>query len=262
MMENPYVNLYDPLPAAQPYLDRIGYEGDVNNDVDTLNRLIRCHAEHVPFENIDVFLKQQTPSLVVADLWDKIVLRRRGGYCFELNGLFVKLLEALGFEVYGVGVRIQMGLPFLRPITHRAMIVILEDRKYYVDVGFGGPAPITCIDLSDNDWQQSGSRSYRVEWDDNMVYIYMEENGEESLLFQFLDDPWDEIDYLAPNLLCSVPGAHFAGLLCISMRTPGGHRSMDMDSVKLTEGGQTKEIALHTDAEREAAMAEYFGIHL
>ncbi|MBQ9003769.1 MAG: arylamine N-acetyltransferase, partial [Eggerthellaceae bacterium] len=86
-----------------------------------------------------VHTKGLTPSLGIADLFDKIVVRKRGGYCFELNAAFGALLKALGFDA-----RPCMARVLLRPIphpliSHRANFVTIDGRDYLADVGFGGP---------------------------------------------------------------------------------------------------------------------------
>lgn len=80
------------------YLNRIGYEGAVNPSSDTLRALHLAHVLTVPFENLDIHLGRSI-SIEPEALFRKIVLARRGGYCFELNGLFALLLEQLGFSV-------------------------------------------------------------------------------------------------------------------------------------------------------------------
>ena len=86
---------YAPLPEREAYLKRIGYSGGTEPTLDNLHALIRAHQTAVPFENLDCV--SRTPILLeVERLFDKIVLRRRGGYCFELNGLFMALLRDLG----------------------------------------------------------------------------------------------------------------------------------------------------------------------
>ena len=81
-----------------PYLSRINYSGDRSTSHDTLRALHLAHVLAVPFENLDGY-RGVPVSLEPADLFAKIVTARRGGYCFELNGLFSLLLEAMGFEV-------------------------------------------------------------------------------------------------------------------------------------------------------------------
>ncbi len=94
--------LYLPVPEADLYLRRMRYDGPVRTERDVLDLLIRAHLQSVPFENIDIYDRRLPIPLGIPALFDKIVTRRRGGYCFELNGLFMALLSALGFSCYAV----------------------------------------------------------------------------------------------------------------------------------------------------------------
>ena len=116
------------------YLERIGFGGQPRIDLDSLAALQLAHLSTVPFENLDVV--SRTP--VRTDLeWsiDKIVTQRRGGWCFEVNGAFAALLEALGFDVKLLGAAVLLGGPS-RVIDHVALEV-RADQPYLVDVGFG-----------------------------------------------------------------------------------------------------------------------------
>lgn len=95
-----YEELYRPLPDVNAYLERLNIsKGDVCDEA-YLDALVTAHQCEIPFENMDV-MKKRTISLAVEDLFDKIIRRKRGGYCFELNSLFCHLLKALGFEAHG-----------------------------------------------------------------------------------------------------------------------------------------------------------------
>ena len=133
--------LYAPIPNLDAYLARIGIEKAKPLTTEFLDELIYAHQHSVPFDNLDVYEKGLVPSLGIADLYDKVVVRKRGGYCFELNALFGALLKALGFEVQPCMARV-----LLRPIpypliSHRANIVSINNKRYLADVGFGGPQP-------------------------------------------------------------------------------------------------------------------------
>lgn len=133
--------LYEPLPDLNAYLERIGIESAKDPTPEFLDELIYAHQHTVPFDNLDVYEHGLVPSLGIADLYDKIVVRKRGGYCFELNALFGALLKALGFSVQPCMARV-----LLRPvpyplISHRANIVKIDGKRYLADVGFGGPQP-------------------------------------------------------------------------------------------------------------------------
>ena len=133
--------LYAPIPDVNAYLARIGIAEAKEPTVSFLDEIIDAHQRFVPFDNLDICEKNLTPSLAIADLYDKIVVRKRGGYCFELNALFGALLKALGFDA-----RPCMARVLLRPIphpliSHRANIVTIDGKQYLADVGFGGPQP-------------------------------------------------------------------------------------------------------------------------
>lgn len=116
------------------YLDRIDLSGPVEPTLESLERLQRAHLTAVPFENLDVYARR---GVQTDDMWTvaKVVERRRGGWCFELNGAFSALLTALGFDVKRVAADVLYGNSYPMP-THHSIEVTL-DRPYLVDVGFG-----------------------------------------------------------------------------------------------------------------------------
>ena len=113
---------------ARAYLKRIGFEEPVEKDEKTLDRLLRAHLEQVPFENLDVIHLGKVPSLEEEELYDKIVGRNRGGYCFELNTLLLALLETLGFSVYPAAVRVRWNKSVVPPISHMALVAEIADQ--------------------------------------------------------------------------------------------------------------------------------------
>lgn len=119
------------------YLARIKYEGPLIPSLETLQGLHRAHVMTVPFENLDIHLGRSI-SLAPADLFRKIVVERRGGYCFELNGLFALLLEALGIAVTRLAARVCSGAEGVRPRSHQLLMVKMGTSVWIVDVGFGG----------------------------------------------------------------------------------------------------------------------------
>ena len=129
------------------YLVRIRYVGSVTPSVKTLRSLHRAYVMTVPFENCDIHLGQPI-SLERSDLFRKIVSGRRGGYCFELNGLFALLLEQLGGEVIRLAACVLYGNQGARPRSHQLLLVQLGASRWMVNVGFGGnglrePFPLT-----------------------------------------------------------------------------------------------------------------------
>lgn len=163
-----YEDLYAPLPDVEKYLHRIGLEREeIKADLPSLERIMRAHLASIPFENIDAFDEGKTPDLGVSALFDKMILHRRGGWCFELNGLMGALLTALGYEIYNLGVRVTAGGNELAPVLHRGIAVELDGEKYYCDVGFGtlafpGPIPFSGEEISGGFFIMKDAGQYRV----------------------------------------------------------------------------------------------------
>ena len=119
------------------YLDRIGAATPVRADLAALGVLMRAHLDRVPFENLDVQLGRVPPETVGA-IFDKVVGRGRGGWCYEVNTLFGVLLADLGYTVTRLSADVRRGGDVAeRPGNHLCLRVDL-DRPYLVDVGFGG----------------------------------------------------------------------------------------------------------------------------
>jgi N-hydroxyarylamine O-acetyltransferase len=119
------------------YFARIGWTGPRAPTLETLNGLCLRHTASVPFENLDILLGQPI-ALDLASLEDKLVARKRGGYCFEQNTLFAAVLEELGFRVTTLGGRVRLGVPptTMSARSHMLLRVDLAEGAHLVDVGF------------------------------------------------------------------------------------------------------------------------------
>lgn len=144
-----FEELYEPVPDTGKILEKIGLKDlKVRTDVETLDTLIEAFITHIPFENLTVCYERKTPSLGVKDLYHKVIEENRGGYCFELNGLFAAFLQALGFEAYSVAVFVKENVPFLPPLSHRSTVCIIDGEKYFAEVGYGHSMAGFAIPLS------------------------------------------------------------------------------------------------------------------
>lgn len=136
------------------YLERIGFTDTPTLDLETLTALQLAHLQTVPFEALDVFAGRR----VLANddwTWNKIVGRRRGGWCFEANGAFALLLEQIGFSVQRLGAAVLLAGP--TTIIDHLVLEVMLDVPYLVEVGFGDQAPVTPLPL-----QQAGPIETRV----------------------------------------------------------------------------------------------------
>ncbi len=127
------------MPKLDSYFERIGWNQPINLDVVTLTGILRHHSCSIPFENIDV-LERKGISLNEDDIFAKLVDAKRGGYCFEQNGLLIRILQTIGFDCtpFGARVRLQVPRSELPRRTHMFGVVSLEGKKWIVDAGFGG----------------------------------------------------------------------------------------------------------------------------
>src|ERR1044071_2708210 len=148
----------------QTYLTRIQYLKPVRPDAQTLQGLHLAHMQNVAFENLDIGLKR--PILLTEEaLWDKIAVQKRGGFCYELNGLFAWLLKEIGFNVSYLNARVfnragELGIDF----DHLALLVRAsnETTHWLGDVGFGDSFNLP-LRFEESDEQVQGLRSYRLE---------------------------------------------------------------------------------------------------
>jgi len=146
------------------YLHRIAWPGPPPApDAATLQHLAVLHAAAIPFENISPWLGEPVP-LTTAALQAKLVNARRGGYCFEQNGLFRRVLEAIGFTVTGLAARVLWGQPAdaITPRTHRALLLTLAGEPWLVDVGFGGLTLTGALRLQAEVAQETAHERFRL----------------------------------------------------------------------------------------------------
>ena len=144
------------MSRVDEYLDRIGAERPERLDLDALAALQEAHLVAVPFENLDVF--DRVPVSVDQDaILRKIIDRGRGGWCFEANGGFAWLLDALGFRVRRLGAAVLLDGP--NTLVDHLTIEVQLERPFLVDVGFGDSF-IRPLDLSDGEIQRGGSGDF------------------------------------------------------------------------------------------------------
>ena len=135
---------------CERYLKRIGAEYDGEPNLKNLDVLISRHQKSVPFENLALIMNRGSINLDPQSLYQKIVLDHRGGFCFELNGAFLLLLKGLGYDAAGCMARV--GLPFIGELLnpdHRGILVRLDGKRYFCDVGMGGPKADWAIEFAD-----------------------------------------------------------------------------------------------------------------
>jgi N-hydroxyarylamine O-acetyltransferase len=242
------------------YLDRMGVTASTAGDAAGLRTLHREHQMTVPFENLSIHLAEPI-SLEERDLIDKIVRRRRGGFCYELNGAFALLLEALGAQVSRVAARVYGEAGLGPPFDHLALIVRAADDSgpWLADVGFGSHSdyPLRLDDRDDQDDPAGRFRLADAEAGDIDVLKdgkpeYRLETRARSLADCGPTCWWQQTS----------PQSHFTRSTICSRLTPGGRLSISGRMLIQTQDGTRTEQKLDTDDALLAAYRDYFGVVL
>ena len=192
------------------YFKRINYTGPAAADTSTLHALMRHQIFSVPFENLDV-QAGKIVSLAPDDIAEKVLKKGRGGYCYEVNGLFAMALEALGIPYRFVAAR-PMFYPARRPKTHMALIAEVESRQWLCDLGFGSygiRAPMA-LDTLDVEITQDFD-TFRLSRSAEGEYLLEAKvEGEWARQYGFDLTPQEWIDFVPANYLNSThPDAIF-----------------------------------------------------
>ncbi|MBB5958313.1 N-hydroxyarylamine O-acetyltransferase [Saccharothrix tamanrassetensis] len=234
--------------TVDAYLDRIGANRD-----STLAELHERHLRTVPFENLSIHLGE-TITLTEDWLVDKIVRRRRGGFCYELNGAFAALLTGLGYEVRMLSAKVFGDGAFGPPFDHMALRV----GDLLVDVGFGR-FTLKPLDLTRRDDQHDSAGVFRlVDTADGDVDVLHDGVVQYRLeprprgLEEFRATCWYQQTW---------PESNFRRAATCSLATPGGRVTVAGNKLIVTEGGVKREEQLD-DAGIIRAHAEHFGIAL
>ncbi|PWW48922.1 N-hydroxyarylamine O-acetyltransferase [Melaminivora alkalimesophila] len=209
------------------YLTRIGHEGPAPATVQTLHALTRAHTQAIPFENIDVLLGRPV-RLESAAVFDKLVHQRRGGYCFEQNGLFLRVLQELGFSATGLGARVRLCTPDRSEIparTHLLVCVELQGERWLTDVGFGALSLTQALRWEHGLVQDTPHDRRRLVHEDGRWFHQVWQEGGWVDVYEFTGEPMPESDRKVANWYTSThPESTFMGQLMVARALPDGGR--------------------------------------
>jgi N-hydroxyarylamine O-acetyltransferase len=244
--------------AVEAYLVRIGAARPRRPDLDALTNLQERHLDTVPFENLSIHLGE--PIVLEADaLVDKVVRRRRGGFCYELNGAFSALLEALGFRVTLMAARVYGADGSLGPPYDHLVLRVDLDEAYLVDVGFGAFARRPLLLHERREQVDPAGRFRLVEAERGDLDVLMDGTP----VYRFELRPRELADFEATCWWQQTsPASHFAQSLTCSLPTADGRVTLSGDRLIRTEDGRRTERRLESGTEVLAAYESLFGIHL
>ena len=244
----------------QRYLQRIGYAGDVKADAATLAEIMRCQLFTVPFENLDV-QAGKIVSLVPEHIVEKIIDHQRGGYCYEVNGIFAMALRALDIPFRLIAAR-PMFYPVRRPKTHMAIVATVDGEDWLCDLGFGSygiRAPMR-LGLLDVEVQQDADRFKlsRVESGEYLLQAYA--GGQWQNQYGFDLSPQEWIDFEPANYMNSThPGAIFVQKVVVVLHNPQGRDILVGSQLKTVTQGKVEERALDPE-EVNTVLGSKFGL--
>ncbi|MGI8996537.1 MAG: arylamine N-acetyltransferase family protein [Pyrinomonadaceae bacterium] len=254
--EECYLNIKD-------YLERINYRGPLAPTAETLRELQVAHLLAVPFENLSIHAGQ--PVVLDDDaLFEKIVGRRRGGFCYEANGLFAALLRALGFNVTMLSAGVaNAGGGFGPDFDHMTLMVTLDER-WLVDVGFGDSFREPLL-IDRRGEQRQGDRAYRIGSDStHLILLQRDEtdgDGGWKAQYRFTLQPHEYADY---EEMCryhqTSPQSHFTRARICSKATLDGRVTLSEMRLIKTKDDERQERVLTDEQEYALVLREQFGI--
>lgn len=248
------------------YLARMSYVGPIQADIETLRALQFAHLKAVPFENLDISLGRKI-RLDEAGLWNKLIDQKRGGFCYEVNGLFAALLTEIGFDVTYLNARDyheedgSFGIDF----DHLTLMVRTqtESTRWLVDVGWGDTFTQP-LDIDMRDEQVQGLRGYWIEPFQSGYQLWQRGyTGKRERQYYF-----DLIPHTFPTEYeetCiyhqTSPLSPFTKNRIITRATDTGRISLDNDRLIKTENGERTERQVREE-ERAQLLQEHFGVIL
>jgi N-hydroxyarylamine O-acetyltransferase len=246
----------------EAYLQRIRFCGPTDVSLDTLARLHHAHFHTIPFENFDILLGRGI-DLEPQAVFNKLVRKKRGGYCFELNGLFLQALLALGFKARALMARVHLtGTPSGR--GHQLELVSIDDRDWLVDVGFGMNSPRGPIPM---EWGRPATMGGRT--------IRLTDGGPFGTMFQTLEEgEWKDLysfdlEYVFPaditygnHYTSTHPDTFFTYSRVAGLPFPEGGITLLDRTLKITTNGNEEVQTLPDSPAYLDALKKHFSIEI
>jgi len=256
----------DPTAAAldlDAYCARINYTGPRETSVEALKGLHSAHVCNVPFENLDIHLGKSL-SLRADDLFAKIVGRKRGGYCYEVNSLFAMVLRAIGFQVQCLLARVLFNMTAVYPRSHQLLLVTVDKKPWIADVGFGSCCLREPMRLKPGMVSDQGPDRFRLRKDSESAFVLEAMPvGRWQDLYSFTLEPYLLVDYEPYNYYNSTsPQAKWTQQRVCTLPTPEG-RIVAVDwEFKIHSAGSTQTVRAETDEEYRRMLSQYFRLEI
>ena len=241
------------------YLQRINYHGPTVPSAETLRALQLAHLQTVPFENLSIHAGEPI-VLEDAALFTKIVEHRRGGFCYECNGLFAALLRELGFDVTKLSAEVANAEGgFSQPFDHMTLMVN-GPQRWLVDVGFGDSF-LEPLLLDERGEQVKGGHGYKIVDEDGYLVLMRRETNAWTPQYRFTLRPYEYEDFAE---MCryhqTSPESHFTRKRVCSRATEEGRITLSEMRLIETSNDERHERVLANQQEYDAALEQHFGV--
>lgn len=261
------LNFFQNRPKAasidiEAYLKRIG-QSEQAPSLKFLKALQKAHLLSVPFENLDIHYG----SKIILDykrVFEKVVMKKRGGFCYELNGLFYHLLYHLGFDCYVIAAQVfsVQTNEYGKPFDHMAIIVSLDDQQWLVDVGFGD-GPISPIKINVGDVQMDYTRYWRIDTDpdENLILKVSNDNSyyKTKYLFTTVEKQLIQFMEMCEYHQTSVDSP-FTQKKLVTRLTNNGRVALTDRKLKILDLGEVSEAGILHEDEFLSKLEHHFGI--
>lgn len=246
----------------EKYLHRIDYTDELEPTLAVLQKLQRTHVLNIPFENLDIHYG--IPIILdLEKIFEKVVVNGRGGFCYELNGLFYKLLKYIGFDVRRVSARVHGGYDYGAEYDHLATIATINGVEYLTDVGFGD-FTFKPLKLELNAIQKDERGDYMIEAHEEDYLRVRKVNTKEfspEYIFKSIARDYAEFSEMCHYHQTS-PKSHFTQQKMITKAIEKGRVTLTAKKLKISLGEDIKEIIVHTDEEFDHLLWSYFHIKM
>jgi N-hydroxyarylamine O-acetyltransferase len=260
-------------PDFDAYAERIGYRGTSAPSTDTLEGIVLAHGLRIPFENLDIHLGKGI-DLDPAAVFDKLVVRRRGGYCFEQNGLLLTMLRSIGFTVRPLAARVLWGRPASdRPRTHMLLQLEIGSRTLLADVGFGMQNFIAPLPFEPGREPTMHGETFRlteIPWDGKVLGTPPSFDVETKLadgtwapLYRMSLEEQRPVDFVMASWFTSThPDSLFVKRKIVSQAEVGARRLLLDRELEVRRNGVVEKTVLDTEEEYRAVLRDVFRIDL
>lgn len=249
----------------ESYLQRISYRGARVPTLETLKALIVAHLDNIPFENLDI-LTGMGIRTDLASVQEKLVYKRRGGYCHEHNTLFATVLDRMGFAVSGRSARIMLGADdsMINAIGHTMLSVMLDGRQWLVDVGIGNFSPRGPVPLENGSVVRYGDWEFRIDKSIYGRWVLRQKlvDGWYSV-YQFSDEPYYRADYASHNFVVSHnPESVFTTQIIVRGNGESQSHVLVNRELKTLSSGMAPESRMISAEQLPDVLTEKFGLEL